>query len=419
MSIEPEILKRVGVYEEPNNAFAISSASTPANYLDFPYEEGSLQMEGDQPHLDPMAGKIEMDAMSIQVLGAKTCSVGVKTVLHSHGLDLSGVAAAPTTSTWALLRVLRAIMGGSFARANGGATTVQAGSTVSTVTVNAGRGADFAKSGAIACVVASGSSAIEIREIKNVVGDVISVKQAFSAVPVTGSAVRGAVTVHMTSDPDTSLQFLVEGRELSDRFVFCGLQGGLSLELPFGQANALPKIALALTGSRWLRLADGAGAPAAPSYGVFQPVRAVDAELTVPTVGATTRVLVHQTEIKIELPGLAYEDIPSGYGVEGVRRKRRMPGRPLVRGSFTLPFEDQAWFQAFEDRTSHAVFQQLGTLPGQAVLISVPTVQIQQPKRVAAGGVAGVMVPFIGRHDEDVTSPTTDAHRSAIRFHFA
>lgn len=418
MTIEPEVLKKIGIYEEPNSAFAVSSAGTPANYLDFPYEEGSVTIDGDQPLLDPMAGKIKMDAMSIQVLGATKCSVSLKTVLHSHGLDLTGTAPAPTIATWALLRALKAMLGGTVARASGGATAVVVGTTLSTVTVTAGRGADFQKGGVIACQTAAGSPLIEAREIKSVTGDVITVKESFSAIPATGTAVRGGVTVHMTSDPDTSLQFLVEGRELSDRFVFCGLQGGLTIELPFGQATSLAKLAMSFTGPFWSRLADGGAVPAGPSYPVFQPVRNVDAELTVPTVGAVPRVLVHQTEIKIELPGLAYEDVGSGAGVQGVRRKRRMPGRPLVRGSFTTPFEDQAWFQAFENRTAHAVFQQVGNLPGQTVLFSVPTVQLGQPKRAAAGGIAALMVPFIGRNDEDVATPTTDLHDSAFRIHF-
>lgn len=418
MTIEPEVLKRVGIYEEPNSAFAVSSAGTPANYIDFPYEEGSVTIDGDQPFLDPMAGKIKMDAMSLQVLGPTKCTVALKSTLHSHGLDLTGTIPAPTTTTWALLRALKAMLGGTFARASGGATLVLAGTTATAVTVSAGRGVDFAKSGVIACQCVSGSSVLEAREIKSITGDVITVKQAFSAAPVTGTSVRGGVTVHMTSDPDTTLQFLVEGRELSDRFVFCGLQGGMTIELPFGQATSLAKLAFSLAGPFWTRLADGGAVPTSPIYSVFQPVRNVDAELTVPTVGSTTRVLVHQTEIKIELPGLTYEDVPSGAGVQGVRRKRRMPGRPLVRGSFTTPFEDQSWFQEFEGRTSRAVFQQIGNLAGQTVLISIPTVQIQQPKRVAAGGIAGLMVPFIGRNDEDVATPTTDAHDSAFRIHF-
>jgi hypothetical protein len=420
MSIEPHVLQKVGVYEEAAGSFATSNASTPGDFLDFPYEEGSLQIDADQVLLDPMAGKIQMDAYDEQVLGPKKCTVGMKTTLHSfgYGTGLDGVEAVPTTSTWALLRVLKAILGGSFATTAPGAQTEVVSSTTTTVTVTAAHGARFAKGGVIGCVVVNGSSQIEAREIDSVSTDTVTVKEAFSAAPVVGSVVNGGVTVHPTSDPDTSLQLLVQGRELSDRFVFCGLQGGLTIEVPFGQATSLPKLGFSLTGPYWERLSDGGSVPTAPSYDFFEPVRAVDAELTVPSISSTSRVVVHQTEFKIELSGLTYEDVPSGAGVQGVRRKRRMPGRPLVRGSFTTPYEDSTWFDAFSNSSDRAVFQQIGNLPGRTVLLSVPTVQIGQPKRVAAGGVAGQMVPFMGRLDEAVDSPTTDAHYAAFRIHF-
>lgn len=418
MTIEPHVLQKVGVYEEPNSAYAVSSAATLSNYLDFPYKEGSLQFDGEQALIDPMAGRLAMDAMTVHVLGPRSCTVQMSTALHSHGVLMTGSTAVPTVSTWPLLRVLKTILGGSFSRTAGGTVQVAAGTTVNAVTVSSGRGVDFQKSGVIACSVVSGSSNLELREIKSIAGDVITVKQAFSAVPPTGSTVYGGVTVHMTSDPDTSLQVICQGRELSDRFVFCGLQGGMTLSLPFGQATQLAELSFSLSGPYWERLVDGGSVPTAASYTQYRPIRNVDAELTVPTVGTQTRRLVHQGEITIELPGLAYEDIASGAGVEGVRRKRRLPGRPLVRGSFTTPFEDSTWFDFFANRTNLAVFQQVGRLPGEACLISVPTVQLSQPKRVAQGSIAGQQVSFIGRNDEDVDTPTTDAHTSAFRMHF-
>lgn len=417
MSIEPEVLRYVGVYEEPNNAYNTDNSAALGSFLAVPWWEGSLKIGGNRVPLDPMAGKVRADAHSQKVHGPRKCSVGFDVCLHSHGVDLDGNAVSvPTTSTWALLRILQAMLGGSIATTNPGVqTTVQAGTTATLVNVTAGHGnTRFQVGGAIACECISGTTnVIEAREILSVAANAVTVKEAFSAIPVTGRPVRGAVTVYPKEDPDTSLQVFVEGRELDDRFVFCGLQGKLALAIAL---NGLSKLSFDLQGAYWNALSAGAGITI-PSYANFSPVPCVAAELTVPTVGSTTRVLVHQTGVKIEI-GMEYEDIPSGAVAEGLRRKRRKPARPLVKGSFITPFEDLTWKTAHDNRTSHGIFQQLGNAPGSTLLISVPTAQITgTPQRVPAGVAAGFEVPWEGRLDEAIAGATEVTYAGA-RFHF-
>lgn len=416
MTLEIDKLRYVGLYEEPNNAYGIDNSDDPGDSLALPYMEGSLKVDGDTTNLDPMSGKVEIDGYDVQVPGPKKCTVGFDVALHSHGLDLDGTTAAPSASTWALARLLKIVLGGLSATTMGpgsAQTTVQAGSTATSIVVTTGHGVRFARGGVIGIDV-MGDGVIEAREIASVSTDTITLKEALSGTPGTGIAVRGGLTFYVSRDPDTSAQLLVEGRELSDRFVFMGLQGGIGFSFAFGQDAAPSKLSFSMSGANWERLGDGSGVTV-PTYSPFQLIRSVDAPLTVPTFGSTTRSLVHQHDFKLEL-ALQYADEKSGSGVQGIRRKRRMPGRPLAKGSFVERFEDQTRWASYEQKEARSVFQQLGVTPGGICLVSVPKVQFGQPKRVASGELAGAEVPFWGRND--TTGGTTDLEVAAFRLHF-
>lgn len=416
MSLELTKLKYLGLYEEPagDATFGVDNTASPASFIAMPYQEGSLKIDWDTELLDPMLGKDKIDGYDQQVLGRKTCSVAFDTVLHSHGLDLDGDVAPPTTSNWALMRLLKILFGGSLSTTNLSAqTTVQAGTTTTTVTVTTGHGARFSRGGVIACQTVSGSSRLELKEIASVSGDLVTVKEAFSATPVTGTPVRGGVTFYPTADPDTSAQFLYEGRELSHRFGFFGCQGTVALAVNI--AKSLGKLSFNLPGVNWSRLSDGSGITV-PSYTNVKPVRCIDAPLTVPSFGSTTRAPVHSSDFKLDV-GLAYELEPSGAATnqQGARRWRRVPGRPLAKGVFTKRFEDQTDFATHEARTDKSIYQQLGVLAGEAMLVSVPLAQLGQPKEAGVGETSGLAVPFMGR--PDTTGGTGDIDVAALRIH--
>ena len=413
MSIELDLLRYVGLYEEPNGSYAVDHSATPGDFLAFPFMEGTLQAQLAQDDLNPMTGKIRADGDDKVILGPKSCTLAMATALHSHGLDLDGDVAPPTVSTWALMRLLEAIMGGSITTTDESAqTTVQAGSTTTTaVEVTSSHGTRFAVGGVIGCEVVSGSGLIEAREIASIASDVITVKEAFSSAPVTGSAVRGGVTFHMTEDPNTSLQALIEGREGTDGLLLTGLQGGFSLQLPVG---GLGQIAFALAGAAWSRL--GSSSVTVPSYSVFGPMALNPLEVHVPTIGSTTRVVVEQAEVSIE-PQITYAPVRSGAAANTISRMRRQAVRPLVQGSFTIPYEDDTWWTAHSARQDRALFAQCGNVPGSTVLISCPTIQIGLPQPAAsAEGIAGQTVPFRGRHDEEIGG-STEVGYSAFRIH--
>jgi hypothetical protein len=162
----------------------------------------------------------------------------------------------------------------------------------------------------------------------------------------------------------------------------------------------------------------GSSAATIPSYSVYSPMALAPLEVTVPTVGATTRVLVEQSEVTIT-PGIVYAPVRSGAATHTIARMRRQPVRPLVSGSFTAPYEDDTWYTAHSGREDRALFAQCGNLPGSTVLISVPTIQIHEPPQPGASGegIAGQVVSWQARHDAAIGS-TSEVSYSALRLHF-
>lgn len=414
MSLELDVLKYVGIYEEPAGSHGTDHSGTPGDFLPFPFKEGALALDGDRGLLRPNLGKQRADGHDLAVLGARRCQGSIGTTLHSHGLDLDGDVAVPTTSNWGLARLLKTILGGLDNETIPGAQTVvvASGTSTTTVEVTTGHGARWTPGTSIGAEIVAGT--IEAREVASVAGDIVTVKEAFSGTPITGTPVRRGVTFHLTEDPDTSLQFHIQGRELNDHYVFAGLQATqLALAVKYLDVCDLTAT---LMGTYYSQLAAHSGITI-PTYSVSPGwVRAVAAPLTVPTVGSTTRTLVDASTFQLSLQ-IAYEQLQSGGRTEGVLRARRQAKRPVVSGAFEVPLEDTSWEDAFANRTARAVFQQLGNLPGETWLISIPTVQIGRPVRKGVqGGLSGYSIPFEGRHDAAIGS-TSELSYSALRFH--
>jgi len=413
MSIEADALRWLGVFQEVAGAYQTDDA-TQSNFAHVPYEEGTLQATFGIEMLDPLSGKIRLDGHDEKVIGPKGCTLAFASMLHSHGQDLDGDVTPITKSTWPLLRILETIMGASITTTNPAAQTiVVAGSTTTTaVEVTTAHGTRFQAGGVIACETVASSTALELREVLSVSGDIVSVKEAFSAAPITGQPVRGGTTVYLAEDPAASLQFWLEGREATDSAKLRGMQGSFSLTLPVGGRG---QIAFSLTGAGWAR--EGSSAVTVPVYVGFSPMALNPLELTVPTVGSTTRLVVPQAELNIE-PQITYAPQRSGAATETIARMKRQPSRPICSGSWVAPYEDDTWYSGRDNRTNYAVFAQCGNAAGSSVLVSLPTVQIVDVQPAASGeGIAGQRVSWEARHDEAIAG-ATEVGYSAMRIHF-
>lgn len=409
MSLELDALKVIKVDVEDAGSYN-ATQSFPGAFLDFPYKEGTLEIATNQEMLDPAVGTVCIDGMPVaKIPGIKSCTATLTSTLHSHGQDLDGDVTPTDGDSWALARVLKAVMGGmTSAGTEAAQTTVQSGSTSTVVNVTTSHGDRFAAGKAIGLTTSAG---YEVREVESVSTDAITLRKALSGAPTTGTAVRGGISFYLTSDPDTSLQLVYEGRELSDRVLLKGMQGGMALTVAPGQ---LPEISFSLTGATWSNLSDGSDVPSCPSYSLYSPPVVSSAELLFAAHSGTTRTAIDWSACTLT-PSLTYAAVKSGGSAETVKRMKRQRSVPALSGSFVMPLESTAIFDTWAAKTYQMLTLQLGTSAGLTLLITVPKVQIVNVQRSASeSGLAGLTVSFEATED---SLGTTDLLKSAFRIH--
>lgn len=410
MTIEISSLGRVRIaIESGTSAYAVDQSASPSNFIDLPVMEGTLAPNRKEEKLDPMTLQTMLDDHDEKVRGPKSCEVNFSTILAGTGTGYTGGVAYPTTTTWALARLLQTVMGGTMLAPNPMTTAclVTAGSTTTSINVTAGHGTDgtFTSGGPIGIVI---NGRVEVREILTTAANVITVGLAFSAAPSAGAACYTGFTFWLSENPVDSLQILTDGMEDSDKFVYAGLQGGFDLDVTTGQ---FPKLNVKLSGSSWTKRASAA--IAAGTNTLFSPAIITDCEFLVGTVGSTTRNLVHCAS-ETWTPGIEYIDVKSSTATSTVLRKHRNRGRAIA-GEFTT-YRDASSFDfeaADSGRTDLYLLKQLGSTAGSIVTLVAPTVQCVTTNDADAGGLAGVKVSWEGRNSTVFSTPTAGTYRSS------
>lgn len=413
-------IQRLRVYTEPagSSTFAVDHTGTLGDFTAVPAKEGSLTWDTDREMIDPgQLVQYHWDGRE-KILGKKKWTLSFTMPLAPTGTAASDGVTAITS---ALGILLKAVMGGE---SLGIGTRAVAGWTASAGSVDSGEGAGLPAGNAMGWV--NSSSVLEAREVEQRSTDAITSKLAFSAAPANTNTLYASATYYLTSDPDTSLQFIVEGLEQTDRWLLLGGQGSFTLSLPIGDENAIPEITFTFTGANWLGGDVTAGVLtgsdlALSTYTGFSPIAGYAGRLLVQTVGTSTftGATVNASAVGVE-PQIAFIPVTSPSGVMSILRwrvARPAAGIP-VKGSFTTYFEDFSRFNWRENKTDLAFFYQIGTAAGSTVLITIPTAQATKPTRVDANGIASETVMLEGRKDADtVEGSATDLGRSPLRIH--
>lgn len=421
MSIELSTLRRLRVKVEAAGSYAVDDTSTPSNFDDVAMIEGTFQGTRDQAELMPNISQVFIDAIEESEWGPKTNTVGFSTFLYSHGQDLDGDVTAITDGTYPPIDMEKAVFGGRSDTSNESAqTTVQASPTptASTFTVTAGHGVRFPVGNAIGITI---GGVYQVREVLSVSTDAITVKEAFSAAPDAAAVCRGSVTTYLTEDPDTSLQFLVEGREASDGFGHLGCQAtSLGYTFEFGQ---LIQMAWQFSGSTWVGPQSATiAAQDLSSYSGAGPIQANPLTLHVYafTAGsaATLTNICPFSSIEIT-PNITFAPVTCGSATDNISRMRRQrSGEGAAAGAWVEPFEDGTEYTGWSSKTDYGLTLQCGNTVGATVLISLPTIQIVNVQEAeATTGIRGQQVSFKARHDSHISSPSSELQRSPIRIH--
>lgn len=350
---------------------------------------------------------------------------------------LEGLAAAlETASSYShpqnnVAELLDPLMGGNAGGA--GSTELMNGSTTTSIAVQVGHGTRFSKGGA---VVING----EMREIKNVSGDTLTLKHALSAAPTNGQAIYNCGTFFFDEDAvgnsGNSLIFRVLGLLSGDQWIYRGCCGSFTIDAGIDQLVRMNLNIMAATGA-----VPGASATpktsgetlAGASYVGGGPLPAVTGQVQWQTVGTTTRKILRADRFTID-PGIR---IVPEIGLDGVETKiryrmLRQAGRvtlefPAYAGATDGADFDLMWTD-FNANTAKMCLIQLGNAPitggsGTGVVgVSFPRLHwVQPPERIVGGddGLVRCRVTLEADEDSDITTPTTDIHYSAFRIHLA
>lgn len=414
MACELQKLQKLSIYQEPNGSYGTDHSGTYGDFAPVPFVEGTLSVGRPVELLDPNTAHTSIDYVDEKIVGrTQLPPVKFEVALHSHGLDLDGDVSNPTVANWPLMALLDSTFGGSRgANVPGAQTTVQAGSTTTTINVTTGHGIRFAAGAAIACITSVG---LETREVASVLVDAVTVRQAFASAPSAGTVVRAPVSFYLTEDLNsarTSLQAIAEGVDDDNRTVFRGLQatGGVSLALPTGEIG---KFSFDLTGQAWARMSSGF--VLAPTFLHYSPVAALPARLTYALNGASTLTVIDQASQSIELGPVKWAPVRSGNATNTILKMARQGGAP-VKFTFTTLYDTNAWETSRAAKDDVALYLQLGNAAGSCVMIAIRKAQIVDVQDAAHdSAMAGQTVTLEARMN---SASSTDIDNSVIALHF-
>ena len=411
MTIELHSIGSVRFLIEPSSSFAVDRSNDLTLYQYLPAREGSITMTLEQPGIDPMSMVASRAEYRKEVFGPRKATLAMTLNLAPTGIAASASIAAVSSS---LGNILKTIFGGEF-RGTGSSFT---GGTAVAPTVTSAAG--FASGSVVGRLNSSGD--LEVREIKSISGNTLTLDYAFSAAPTNGDVAYAGATYFITEDPQESLQFLVEGLESQDRWVLLGGQCTSYAQAIDVAGASLPSITLTFTFADWKDSAECSGTITGvlsdPSYNNYQPIVGYEGQCRVTTIGTTTynvNDIVHISAIEIT-PKVVFNPVTSPSGKNTIYRWRGGRLSPPVEGTFTTFFEDLEWFNARKNSSDLALFYQMGMDPGYAIAMSVPTIQILNPQRVAQGEIAGQNPTFKGRRNINNTG-TNEIAKSPFKIH--
>lgn len=411
MSIEIHNVQRLRVVSEAVRN--VDQSNNLASYTDVPFREGTGSVELTPDSLDPQHTVQHLDQYRKEVLGKRSAKLSFTVNLAPTG---SPANATNPAVKGALGLLLKASMGGEHL---GQGSTVVSATSASSFTVTSATG--FKAGGVASRVNAAGQ--LEVREIKSVVGSVVTLKYAFSQTPSASDVIFSGATYYLTKNPSETLQFIIEGVGSNDRFVLYGGQlTAIAVAVdPSGAQFPSLQFTYEFAGYHDANEATGTitGDLGNATYSNYEPVVGHAGHLMFPDVGDATYSaddLVHASAITWS-PKIVFARVTSPSGENTVLQWRRTRQVPVIEGGFTEPFQGLTRFTERDSRTDKACWYQMGRTAGYTVMLSAPTVQVVNPQRVADGaGFAAQSVAWKGRLDAD-TSGSDDLALSAFRIH--
>jgi hypothetical protein len=409
MTIELHALRSLRCREETSFGVDMTSGGTVfTSFLYVPALEGTVNLTLNRAMEPVDTVQQYVDQIAEDIPGLLGWQLTFSVPFHATGVTAGSAQSSVTCAMGSLDKV---IMGGE-SLSLGSNVVASPTPTTSSFSVSPGGGSRFVAGTAVAFQTATGGT-YEIREVDARSTDAITLKNVLTQAPTTGMSAARSATYYLTepaTDPDT-MQFVVEGVELDDRFVLCGGSGSFSIAIEYGK---VPTKQYTFRGPYWLDYQGSAITSA--SYSNFNPVIVSGASMEVTTVGSTVDGLINPCFAVAFTPNISQIPLRTPGGVQTEFGMRRGRNKPVISGSFTLPYQDDSWMDARDASDNRAIFFTNGNQVGSMWMISAPTVQITDVQRVDWNGIAAQQVSWKGRHDAD-TSGADELARSAFRLH--
>jgi hypothetical protein len=379
------------------------------NFLDVPMVEGSAQVTLTQETQNPQQALQDVRDYQEEVIGKKSWSLTFNVPFHPSGV----AATSGVTATGGYLGVLlKAIMGGEH---KGTGTTIATGGWANSASGDVATGTNLRAGGLFS--MADTAGIVHSREIQSVTSATINLKVGLPFAPASGASVGTAATYFWTQDPDTSLQFVVESYEQQDRWVCMGGQGTFTQTLSLD--GTVPMIQFTITGTNWLEGDEAAGSAnihgttlGNATYANYEPITGHVGRLLVQTVGTATYsgATVDVNEITMT-PGFEKTAVTSPSGSQGILRWRltRAGGTAPVEGTFGTYFTGYGNWDARDTKADKMIAYSNGVSFGKITVVAAPTVQFVDVQKADADNVAGEVVTYRGRLDEDTNTAITAA----------
>jgi len=410
MTIELSPILRVRAVSEA--AFGTDETGSLGGFTDVPFREGSVTWTTDREMHDPMTGKQRIDAADFKIPGWRR-----GTLTMTHNLAATGVPATNgVTAVQSALGLLLKIGMGGEALATGDDVSAAADAVNFSVTT----GGELMGGSTAVGVERASDGRYEMRVIDAVTGggNDVGLKMGLSAAAPVAEDAHGAATYYLTENPAESAQFVVEGAEADDGWVFLGCQlSSISIDTPIGQ---IPTITMAWQCAGYLMASEAAGtigSAAAATITNYQPIIAEgDFIVRRTTTGDTLPASTCMASVTINM-NLTYVEVPCPSGVNGIKRFRRVRSVPVAALTYQTFYEDETAWTDRDDKEPRAITWQMGTTAGYSVMLEWPYLQVVNAQRVDGSGIASQSIEYEA-HEDGETALTTDLGLSAFRIHF-
>jgi hypothetical protein len=333
------------------------------------------------------------------IMGLRKAKLSLATFLRGTGTAAGNAVAALGYANLVEGQLMRNALGGE--SLGTGTTINDASATASSFTVASAAG--LAEGQAI---MIGGEASV----IDDITGSVVTLRRALSAAPADTTPVYASATYYpVEALSGGTLQLQCMGAE-TDYWRLLGGQAAVKFaNLGIGQ---LPQAQYEITGADWAAYTGGSIDADSYSNETNPSPIGFSSSLYVQDFGTATRNLVNFSSITID-PGLSFESLASGSGVQGVQAYRRQTVKPLIE--FVTEYSDD-WRDDFEAQTAKYLHLQIGSTAGQTILIEVQRFYLNKSvERNPYNSQLGSKVAGEGR--DNSAAGSTDLLQAAIRVH--